>query len=74
MQKNISAVLKKKKKEKIFHFPLCVYMGGLEHASTHGIQKRISDLLELQGGLVHPVRELGTQLRSSATTLPTLNN
>lgn len=54
----------------VFH---CVYMWGAVYASTHGIQKRPSDLLELQGYVRHPVWALGTEIGSSATTLHVLN-
>lgn len=37
----------------VFHY---VYTwGGAVYASIHGIQKRPSDLLELQGGMKYPV-------------------
>lgn len=48
-------------------------MWGTVYASSHGIQKRPSDLLGLQGRVRHPVWVLGTELRSSATTLHVLN-
>lgn len=62
----------KKQEIIILFFIMCIH-GEAVYTSTHGIRKRSSDLLELQGGMKHPVWALGTELTSSATTLRVLN-